>query len=127
MYNDLSINITDYSLEKWAKQNILLLNTSLTVIENKPGSHIKYWNNVIKSIIDELNKLNNIIFVAWGKHAHDKLKDIDIAKHRLIISSHPSPLSCNKTYGIYPSFINSKPFSQINNILREMNKNIIEW
>ena len=117
----------DYTLENWAKQKILLLNTSLTVIKNKPGSHIKYWNKFIDYIINELNKLDNIIFVAWGKHAHDKLKNINTNKHYLIISSHPSPLSCYKTYKTYPTFNNSKPFTQINNILKNINKQEIIW
>ena len=127
LYNDVSINLQDYTLENWAKQKILLLNTSLTVIKNKPGSHIKYWNKFIDYIINELNKLDNIIFVAWGKHAHDKLKNINTNKHYLIISSHPSPLSCYKTYKTYPTFNNSKPFTQINNILKNINKQEIIW
>ena len=127
LYNDVSINLQDYTLENWAKQKILLLNTSLTVIKNKPGSHIKYWNKFIDYIINELNKLDNIIFVAWGKHAHDKLKNINTNKHYLIISSHPSPLSCYKTYKTYPTFNNSKPFTQINNILKKNNEKQIIW
>ena len=124
LYNDLNIELKDYTLENWAKQHILLLNTSLTVLENKPGSHIKHWNSLINNIINELNNLNNsIIFVAWGRHAHNKLKNININKHTLIISSHPSPLSCTKKYGIYPAFNNSKPFSKINNILNKKNHN----
>ena len=127
LYNDLNIELKDYSLENWAKQKILLLNTSLTVIKNKPGSHIKYWNEFIDYVINELNQLDNIIFVAWGKHAHEKLKNINTNKHYLIISSNQSPLSCYKTYKKFNAFNNSKPFTQINNILKNINKEQIIW
>lgn len=127
LYNDLNIELNDYTLESWAKQKILLLNTSLTVVKNKPGSHIKYWKDFINYILIEINKLSNIIFIAWGKHAHDKLKFIDTNKHTLIVTSHPSPLSYHKEYGIYPPFKNSKPFSKVNNILKNNNQEIINW
>ena len=45
----------------------------------------------------------------------------------MLVSSHPSPLSCNKKYKDYPKFIGSKPFSKINNILKNNNKKIIDW
>lgn len=126
--NDLNIELKDYTLENWAKQGILLLNSSLTVAQAKPGSHIKKWNNFTTFIIDELNKLNTpIIFVAWGSFAHNKLKDINLEKHKLIVSSHPSPLSVYKQYKSYPAFNESKPFSKINNLLLENNKIKINW
>ena len=126
--NDLNIELNDYTLENWAKQGILLLNSSLTVAQGKPGSHIKKWNKFTSFIIDELNKLNTpIIFVAWGSFAHNKLKDINLEKHKLIVSSHPSPLSVYKQYKSYPAFNESKPFSKINNLLLQNNKIEINW
>ena len=105
-----------------------MLNSSLTVAQGKPGSHIKKWNKFTSFIIDELNKLNTpIIFVAWGLFAHNKLKDINLEKHKLIVSSHPSPLSVYKQYKSYPAFNESKPFSKINNLLLENNKIEINW
>jgi uracil-DNA glycosylase len=127
LYNDLNIDLNDYTLETWAQQKILLLNTSLTVIKNKPSSHIKYWNDFINYILKQLNEMENIIFIGWGKHAHDKLKIINKNKHYILISSHPSPLSCNKYYGIYLPFNNSKPFSKINKILEYNNFSTINW
>ena len=56
LYNDLNIELSDYTLESWAKQKILLLNTSLTVVKNNPGSHIKYWKDFINYILLEINK-----------------------------------------------------------------------
>ena len=128
LYNDLNIKLKDQTLEKWAKQNVLLLNSSLTVIQGKPGSHIKLWNNFTNMIIDYINNnCDKVIFVAWGAYSYNKLKHININKHELIVSSHPSPLSCYKNYKEFPPFLNSKPFSKINQILEKNNKTKINW
>ena len=126
--NDLNIELEDYTLENWAKQGVLLLNASLTVIQGKPASQMKLWSDFTSYIIDELNKCEQqIIFVAWGAFAHNKLINIDTNKHKLIISSHPSPLSVYKNYKDYPCFNGSKPFSKINDCLKQNNKSIINW
>ena len=89
---------------------------------------MKFWRDFTNYIISYLNNLNNpIIFVAWGNFAYQQLKNINLNKHFLIISSHPSPLSCYKKFNDYPAFLNSKPFSKINNILTNLNQNIIAW
>ena len=126
--NDLNINLTNNSLENWAQQNILMLNASLTVIEKNPNSQATLWSNFTDFIIEELNKNDEpIIFVAWGAFAHNKLKNIDTSKHYLIVSSHPSPLSVYKKYKTFSSFQNSKPFSQINEILQKNKKTLINF
>ena len=126
--NDLNINLTNNSLENWAQQKILMLNASLTVIEKKPNSQATLWFDFTDFIIDELNKNEeSIIFVAWGAFAHNKLKNIDTSKHYLIVSSHPSPLSVYKKYKTFPSFQNSKPFSQINEILQKNKETLINF
>ena len=123
---DLNISLTDYSLDKWAKQNILLLNSSLSVNEGKPNSHAKIWSDFTEFIIEKLNNCNHsIIFVAWGAFAYNKLKNINTSKHYLIVSSHPSPLSVYKKYKTFPAFQGSKPFSQINEILNNNNEKLI--
>ncbi len=125
--NDLNIELQDYSLEKWAKQGVLLLNSALTVIEGSPGSQMRLWNEFTDYIISCINKLDNIIFVAWGAYAYNKLKNVNKSKNYIIITSHPSSLSCYRPYGIYPPFTGSRPFSQINNILKKIGKKEIEW
>ena len=127
LYNDLNIKLDDFTLENWAKQGVLLMNCAFSVIQGKPGSQMKIWNNFTNYIISELNKLDNVIFVAWGAFAYEKFKNIDSSKHHLIISSHPSPLSCFKQFKEFPAFKGSKPFSKINNKLIEYNKPIINW
>ncbi len=126
--SDLNIDLQDYTLKSWAIQGILLLNASLTVIQGKPASQMKLWSEFTSFIIKELNKCEHqIIFVAWGAFAHNKLYNIDLTHHKLIVSSHPSPLSVYKSYKMFPAFDKSKPFSQINKYLNENNNTEIKW
>ena len=125
---DLNIDLQDSTLEEWAKQKILLLNSSLTVEQGKPNSHVNLWSDFTTYLIDELNNCDhNIIFVAWGAFAYDKLKNINLNKHSLLVSSHPSPLSVMRPYKEFSSFNDSKPFSKINEILKNNNQKIIKW
>lgn len=115
LIKDINTELTDISLEKWAKQGILLLNTSLTVLEKTPGSHIKFWRHFTKFIIDYINtNCEKVVFVAWGAFAHKRLENINLKKHTLIVSSHPSPFSYYRNYKHFPSFCDSKPFIKIN-------------
>ena len=125
LIDDIGKSIEDRkSLEHWAEQGILMLNASLTVIEKCPGKHMKYWKEFTKYIIDIVNKkCKGVVFLAWGSFAHKKMLDVDLSKNKLIVSSHPSPLSCNRKYKQYPAFKGSRPFSEINKYL-DIN---IEW
>ena len=116
--SDLECELEDYTLEKWAKQGVLLLNTALTVLHKSPCSHIKWWSPFTEKIIEYLNdECEGIIFVAWGAFAYKKLAKVNTQKHHLLVSSHPSPLSYSRTYGKFPSFKDSKVFSKINALL----------
>ena len=128
LFADLNKSLDDITLEKWAKQGVLLLNASLSVIQGKPASQMKLWCDFTDFVIKKLSENNeNIVFVAWGAFAHGKFKEIDTTKHKLLISSHPSPLSVYKKYKEYPAFSGSKPFSQINKFLAEKNAKLIDW
>ena len=126
--SDVGVELVDTSFEQWARQGVLLLNASLTVIQGQAASQMKLWMDFTDYIISELNNQDRIVFVAWGAFAHNKLKDrVDTNKHTMIVSSHPSPLSCYKNYGVYPQFKDSKPFSKINQKLKENRKEQINW
>lgn len=116
------------NLESLANQGCLLLNTALTVLEGKKNSHSKPWQKytdlVIKNISD--NK-ENIVFVLWGQNALNKLNLIDSKKHKIIISSHPSGLSCNKKLGEYNSFKETNHFGKINKYLIKSNIEPIDF
>lgn len=125
---DIGIDLVDTSLEHWAKQGILLLNASLSVIQSKPGSQMRLWCYFTDYVISKLNEQDRpIIFLAWGAFAHTKLGDINTEKHHVLVSSHPSPLSCYKNYKQFPAFKGSKPFSKINELLIEQDKLPIYW
>lgn len=124
---DINVELSDNTLELWAKQGVLLMNSAFTVLENTPGSHIKQWSDFTDYIISKLNSHDNLIFVAWGAFAFNKFKMVDETRHFKLVSSHPSPLSYSKPFKNYPSFKGSKPFSKINNKLLEFNKSIIIW
>lgn len=80
-------------LTRWfKKEKIFLLNTSLTVEEKTPGSHIFYWKNFTDNVIKYICKKNkNCIFLLLGKHAQGK-KDL-ITNNKIIEAPHPSPLA----------------------------------
>ena len=125
LINDIGKSIEDRrDLVHWAEQGILMLNASLTVLEKCPGSHMKLWKDFTKYIMEYISEhCERVVFIAWGAFAHNKMENIDIEKHELIVSSHPSPLSFKRSYKNYPSFNNSRPFSTINKYLN----NKIEW
>ncbi|MHA0855883.1 uracil-DNA glycosylase [Paenibacillus sp. CMAA1364] len=121
---DLSVGIPNHGyLEHWAKEGVLLLNTVLTVEEGKPASHEGWgWEVLTDLVIRKLNERDQpLVFMLWGSHAHKKTSLIDMSKHKVIQSSHPSPLAA------YRGFFGSKPFSQTNEFL--MNKGVepIDW
>lgn len=116
------------NLTSWAYQGCLLLNTSLTVQHGIANSHAKYWtsitDNIIKSISDNCN---SIVFLLWGKPAISKDVLIDSSKHKIIRSSHPSPLSVNDKCGTYNSFSTVDHFGETNKYLIEHGKQSIVW
>ena len=116
LMRDVGTNITDCrDLVHWAEQGILMMNASMTVLEKCPGSHMKVWKDFTKYIIEHINKhCDRVVFVAWGAFAHKKMEHIDMGKHELIVSSHPSPLSFKRSYKNHQCFYNSSPFSRIN-------------
>lgn len=121
--SDLNIIRTNGDLSSWAKQGVLLLNNTLTVEKDKPNSHRDFgWTTFTDNIIKFINdNLQDVIFVLWGNFAQSKISLIDINKHHIIKSAHPSPLSA------YNGFFGSKPFSRINNLLKQNNKTPINW
>ena len=126
---DLGVTLTDESLEHWAKQGVLMLNATLTVLQGNPNAHAKWWSVFTQFVIDVLKaRQGQIVFVAWGAFAYDKLHDVSVGgRHKLIVSSHPSPLSCTKTFKNFHSFRGSRPFSSINAMLEEFGIEKINW
>lgn len=124
MAEDLGINQPDHGyLMPWADQGVLLLNSVLTVEAHQAASHQgRGWEVFTDAIIAELNeKHENLVFILWGGYAQKKGAKIDSARHLVIKSPHPSPLSS------YRGFFGSKPFSKANAYLAEHGKQAIDW
>jgi uracil-DNA glycosylase len=118
------------NLEEWAKQGVLLLNTSLTVRDGTANKncHQFNWSWFTDEIIRYISeKKKHIVFVLWGAPAFGKKDMIDEGKHELIISSHPSGLSCAKPMKGYPAFNDNDHFGKINKKLEEWGRNKIDW
>lgn len=110
-------------LSKWAKQGVLLLNSSLTVNEGMAGSHKDYgWQIFTKKVVSQCNDyLNGVVFLLWGRHAQEVGKEIDRNRHYVLTSAHPSPLSA------YNGFFGNNHFIKTNELLKKQGKKEIDW
>mgnify|MGYP000335985977 FL=1 len=123
--SDLGIAIPKSgNLERWATQGVLLLNATLTVAAHKPASHQKKgWETFTDAIISEISThKNGVVFLLWGGFAKKKAKKIDVSKHHILSSGHPSPLSANRGY-----WFGNKHFSLTNEYLVSQGKTPINW
>lgn len=120
------------SLVTWEMRGVLLLNTVLTVKHKEPNSHKNLgWQLVTKEIINVcLDMPQPIVFITWGAQAQQFVSVADVSYHenkRVILSSHPSPLSAWNGTPRCPAFIGSKPFSRANRLLEEMEADPVDW
>ncbi|MES2248634.1 MAG: uracil-DNA glycosylase [Pseudomonadota bacterium] len=83
------------SLVKWATHGVLLLNTCLTVEEAQPASHAgRGWEVLTDAVIRHVAQGERpVVFMLWGSHAQSKRALIDVERHKVLMSNHPSPLS----------------------------------
>jgi len=112
------------NLLRWANQGVLLLNATLTVRADEAGSHQKegweaFTDSVIKTISD---RKENIVFLLWGGYARKKIKLIDLNRHHVLTSGHPSPLSANRGY-----WFGNKNFYDTNKWLINKDLRPIAW
>lgn len=110
-------------LTSWAKQGVLLLNSTLTVRAGQAGSHQKKgWEQFTNTIISKLSTdRQGLVFLLWGAYARAKKELIDQSVHFILESAHPSPFSA------HTGFLGSKQFSKTNELLLSVNKTPIDW
>lgn len=110
-------------LSRWAKQGVLLLNSTLTVKAHCAGSHQnKGWEQFTDEVILQLaQQKENLVFILWGAYAIKKGAFINRMKHLVLTSPHPSPLSA------YRGFFGNKHFSTANEYLIKHGKTPVEW
>lgn len=111
------------SLIPWAEQGVLLLNTTLTVRARQAASHQGHgWETFTDRVIQVVSgKPERVVFVLWGSAARKKKQMIDLTRHAIVESPHPSPLSAHR------GFLGSKPFSAVNKLLAEAGRSEIDW
>lgn len=111
------------NLEAWARQGVLLLNTTLTVRGGTAASHQgKGWETFTDAVIRAVDaKDHPVVFILWGSPARRKKALIDTTRHTVIESPHPSPLSAGS------GFFGSRPFSRANAALVAAGLAPIDW
>lgn len=111
------------SLMHWANQGVLLLNAVLTVREGQPNSHKSLgWEQFTDAVISKLNERETpMVFMLWGSYAQKKGAIIDRTRHKVLQSSHPSPLAAHR------GFFGSRPFSAANAFLMEQGIEPVDW
>lgn len=129
IYKELQMEYPDFVIPKhgdltpWAKQGVLLLNATLTVLHGNSNIHEAFWkktkftDDIIKYIS---GKYKGIIFVLWGGFAKKKKSLIDTERHYVLEGGHPSPLSQKYWFGC-------GHFKKINQILEEIDEEPIDW
>lgn len=110
-------------LSRWAKQGVLLLNTTLTVREGQPLSHKdKGWEEFTDAIIKLISeKKEGMVFVLWGALAGKKEELINSSGHLILKSAHPSPFSAER------GFFGNNHFIRCNEYLKKNGKAKISW
>ena len=112
-----------HDLTPWAEQGVLLLNACLTVPAGQANGHAGLiWEEFTDAVIRLVSQEEeHVVFILWGAYARKKKSLIDVSKHLIIESAHPSPLSA------YRGFFGSRPFSRTNAYLSEMGRESIDW
>jgi len=113
----------DGNLEAWARQGVLMLNATLTVRAGQAASHQgKGWETFTDEVLRAVDgKPHPVVFILWGASARRKKSLIDLSRHTVIESAHPSPLSAHN------GFFGSRPFSRTNAALEAAGLTPIDW
>ncbi|TKR30409.1 uracil-DNA glycosylase [Luteimonas gilva] len=121
---DLGVARPDHGyLMPWAQRGVLLLNAVLTVEDGRAGAHQgKGWEGFTDHVVDALNRQREgLVFMLWGSYAQAKGKVIDQSRHRVLKTTHPSPLSAHR------GFLGSGHFSAANEYLSRRGIAPIDW
>lgn len=111
----------DNTLESWAKQGILMINSALTCVVNKTGSHTLNWRPFISKLIKNISKERGIIFVLFGRQAQSFKSYIDESCNAIIEVEHPSYFARTNTKMPY------SVFTDINKLLKNQYNTEIVW
>jgi len=121
---DLGLPRPDHGyLLPWAQRGVLLLNAVLTVEEGRAGAHQgKGWEGFTDHVVETLNHgRDGLVFMLWGAYAQAKGRVIDPRRHKVLRTTHPSPLSAHR------GFLGCGHFSAANDYLRRRGAGEIDW
>ena len=110
-------------LEPWARQGVLLLNSVLTVVQGRAGSHQGMgWETFTDRVVEVINRdREHVVFMLWGSYAQRKGAMVDREKHCVLSAPHPSPLSA------YRGFFGCRHFSKANQYLVAHGRSPVDW
>lgn len=120
--SDVGVEAACSDLTPWAERGVLLLNAVLTVAAHAPGSHArKGWERFTDAIVDAVAaRREPVVFLLWGNYAKKKAARVDRARHGIVESAHPSPLSAKQ-------FLGSRPFSRVDAELVRLGGVPMDW
>lgn len=110
-------------LDWWAKQGVLLLNTSLSVVEGKPNSHSALWKLFTLAIIKSINNSEKrVVWMLWGNHAKDYKYVLNNPDQCKLEACHPAA----EFYGS-DTFVGCNNFKDANRFLEVTKQGMIDW
>ncbi|CAJ0936564.1 unnamed protein product, partial [Mesorhabditis belari] len=129
IYKELAADIEGFNIPKhgnllgWATQGVFMLNAALSVEVHKANSHSQIgWHTFTDKVIQFISKnVKHCVFLLWGAYAQKKVELIDRKRHTVIMTAHPSPLSCHR------GFTGSRCFSRANQALKDHGMKPIDW
>jgi uracil-DNA glycosylase len=133
---EASLRQSGVSLEPWAQQGVLLLNTVLTVEAGLPASHAGLgWETLTDDIVRAVaKKAEPVVFMLWGRHAQNKISLIESVqnesdpghanRHLILTANHPSPLSATRKP--HP-FVGCGHFSEANEFFSKNGLCAVDW
>lgn len=122
MRDDIGAAPASGDLSHWARQGVLLLNTSLSVLPGAAGAHAAWgWERLAREAIAKAQSHGPIAFLLWGAHAQKAVAGLPRPQDLRIATAHPSPLSARR------GFFGSHPFSRINAWLTGQGRDPIDW
>ena len=119
-------------LEPWTQQGVMLLNRALTLPtdpQERPRRHVRWWSPVVVATMRAIAieaEARPIAAMLWGVPAHRMRKYLG-SSVKVLASSHPSPLSVDRTAGGERPFRGSKPFQEVNEWLAGGREAPIDW
>jgi uracil-DNA glycosylase len=114
---------TNGDLSYWARQGVLLLNSTLTVRAHQAASHSgKGWETFTDAVIRAVSEnRKNVVYLLWGSFAQKKADVVNAQQNLILKSAHPSPLSA------YRGFFGNHHFSKTNEYLIAHGETPIDW